>query len=421
MQFLRKYSSKLQFVVGATIVGNMLEWFDFALFGMMAPLFATLFFSKEDASVDLPFLFFALSAAARPIGGIVFGYMGDRLGRKTALLRTIVLMTIPIFLIGILPSYVQIGGAATVFLAIFCFFQGFCMGGEFPGSVVFLVESSPPKLRGYIGSWAYFGVLFGMCLGAVDIYILNQSLSASDFKAWGWRLPFFFGAILGLIGIFLRRLLHETPLFQEAKTASQLVNKPFTASLQKHKKELLQGLGIMVADAVGFNLIIVFCTSYFIHHLHLSAKLSFLLNAYTVIVGMLAIPLAGKLSSRIGPVRLIQMALAALFFGALPLYLLIASGTIFWIFIGQGLLVALLASYLCNLPAIICKLFPTEVRYSCCALIINFSVAIFGGTTPLLINYLLDKTEWHFMPALYLMVAAVISFYSLKKSKISSV
>jgi MHS family proline/betaine transporter-like MFS transporter len=421
MQSLRKYSSRLRFVVAATVIGNLLEWFDFALFGMMAPLFAHLFFAKEEASVDLPFLFFALSAAARPIGGIVFGYLGDRSGRKTALVRTIVLMTIPILLIGILPSYVQIGSAATFLLACFCFFQGFCMGGEFPGSIVFLEETAPPKLRGYVGSWAYFGVLFGMCLGAIDIYLLQENLSKEDFEAWGWRLPFLFGAILGLMGIFLRRLLHETPIFQEAKTIGHLVQRPLADSIQKHWKTLLQGVGIMLVDAIGFNLIIVFCTSYFIHHLSLSAKTSFILNAFTVAVGLLTIPFAGKLSSRIGPVRLIQWALGALFFGAFPLYFLITSGSLLWIFIGQGLLVALLAGYLCNLPAILCKLFPTEVRYSCCGLVINVSVALFGGTAPLFINYLLDKTEWDVVPALYLCLAALVSFYSLKKSKISSV
>ncbi len=418
MQGLRKFSSKLQFIVTATVLGNMLEWFDFALFGMMAPLFGELFFAAQERSnIDLPFLFFALSAAARPIGGIVFGYLGDRTGRKTALVRTIVLMTLPILLIGVLPSYLEIGHLATLFLALFCLFQGFCIGGEFPGSIVFLTEMSPPKLRGYIGSWAYFGVLFGMSFAALDVYVLTSSLSKADFQDWGWRLPFFFGAILGIIGIFLRRMLHETPAFQEAKEVGRLVHKPLMASVRMHRPQLVRGIGILLADAVGFNLIIVFCSSYFLHTLQLSASQSFLLNAYTVTVGLAVMPFAGKLSSRVGPHRLVRWALGLLCVVSLPLYLLMS--TLPGIFVAQGLLVALLALYLCNLPAIFHDLFPTEVRYSCTGLVINFSVALFGGTTPLLVNYLLEKTSWAPLPGLYLAGAAVISLFSVRK--ISSV
>jgi len=409
MQGLRKFSSKLQFIVTATVLGNMLEWFDFALFGMMAPLFGELFFAKDEwANIDLPFLFFALSAAARPIGGIVFGWLGDRSGRKTALVRTIVLMTLPILLIGVLPSYVEIGRMATLFLALFCLFQGFCIGGEFPGSIVFLTEMSPPKLRGYIGSWAYFGVLFGMSFAALDIYVLTSSLSKGDFQAWGWRLPFFFGAMLGIIGIFLRRMLHETPAFQEVKQAGGLVNKPLTDSVRQHGRQLLRGMGILLADAVGFNLIIVFCSSYFLYTLKLSSAQSFLLNAYTVTVGLAVMPFAGKLSSWLGPNRLVRWALGILCVSAVPLYLLMH--TLPGIFIAQGLLVALLALYLSNLPALFHDLFPTEVRYSCTGLVINCSVALFGGTTPLFVNYLLNKTQWPALPGVYLAVAAGISW-----------
>lgn len=227
-------SARLHFAITASVIGNALQWFDFSLFGMMLPLFMRLFFPTENTSFFL--ILYAIGVCARPIGGLVFGYMGDTRGRKIAIVRTIIFMTIPILLVALLPTYSQIGIAASFLLTILYLFQGFCVGGEFPGTIVFILESAPPKMRGFVGIWPYFGASLGILLVSLDIFWIEQNLSPEALESWGWRLPFFLGTIVGVIGTIMRHFLHETPLFQEAQHVGHLLHKPILDSFQNHKK-----------------------------------------------------------------------------------------------------------------------------------------------------------------------------------------
>jgi MHS family proline/betaine transporter-like MFS transporter len=375
---MSKHPNNLKLAIGATVLGNILEWYDFALMGMLAPLFSHLFFS-EGFSLTHPLFFFTIGSFFRPIGGFIFGYLGDKSGRKTALIKTIMLMTVPVFIISVLPSYAEIGITATFVLGLVCVLQGICTGGEFPGSIVFLIETSPVKKRGFVGSWAYFGALLGMLLSALDLYLIDSHLSATDFESWGWRLPFVLGTLLGISGIILRRLLHETPIFEREKRAGDLLKDPLVTSFQKHKKTLLKGLGIFMLDAVGFNLIIVFSSSYFTETLKLSLTQAFALNTYTILMALILIPFAGKLSNRFGYLRLSKWSLWAMILFVHPLYLLMDPQALWTLFVAQGCLALLLSLYLVNLPTLVCLLFPPQVRYSSCAVVTNFSVALFGG------------------------------------------
>jgi MHS family proline/betaine transporter-like MFS transporter len=246
---------RLRFSILATVLGNTLEWYDLALYGLLAPLFATLFFpaSSDFSFFSHPFIFLAIGGVARPLGALFFGVIGDRYGRKTAMIASIVLMVLPVLLIGGLPTYAQIGFTATILLALVPFIQGFCAGGEFSGSIVFLSETAPPKLRGATSSWAVFGFLIGMLLGAIDIYLLENHLSPEQFEAWGWRIPFLFGGFLALFAFFLRRMLHETPVFLHAQERGETAKSPIIEALKQHKKQVLQACGISFLDAVAFN------------------------------------------------------------------------------------------------------------------------------------------------------------------------
>jgi MHS family proline/betaine transporter-like MFS transporter len=415
MSAIRRYSSRLQYAILATIMGNMLQWFDFSLFGMMLPLFMELFFPNKDASFF--FVFFAIGGMARPIGGLVFGYLGDTSGRKAALVRTILLMTIPILLVALLPSYKNIGVMSGVLLAGLYIFQGFCVGGEFPGSIVFLEETAPAGQRGFIGSWSYFGVILGMFLVSVDIYELNHRMSPENLVNWGWRLPFYMGAAIGVVGILMRVFLHETPVFKEAQLIGHLVKKPLLDTLRKHKRILLKGLGIYILDAVGFNVILIFSSYYYFEHHHLSMVQAFKINVLSVFFILILIPIMGKFGNWIGNHRLAKAASICMFLFAYPLYLLIGTNAILAIFIGQTLLLFFLAAYVCNMPVILFQLYPTEVRYTCVGIAINFSVAIFGCTAPFVTHYIIKLSNHPSVPGIYLMLAGLVAFLILRTIK----
>ncbi len=405
-----KKTQSLRFVIGATVIGNTLEWFDFALVGALAPLFAHLFF-PPGSSESYPLFFFALSALARPIGGFVFGRLGDRGGRRNALIKTVMLMTIPVFLLAIMPSYEQIGGAAVAILAIVCLLQGFSTGGEFPGSIVFLVESSPSKIRGYVGSFAYFGALLGMLFSVLDLYFVKKT-TGTNFEAWGWRLPFIVGTVLGILAVFFRTALEETPVFKEEVKTGAILKSPVFTSF-KHTKQLVTGLMIFMLDAVGFNLIFVFSSYYFTTILGLALKQAFLINTFTVFVALISIPFAGKISNYLGFYKLSKWAAVAMIVLALPLYLMMNPQQLWTIYFAQAVLALLLSLYLANLPAIIADIYPAPIRYSSCALVTNFSVALFGGTAPLLASFFITHTKISCFPALYLIAGALISLFAL--------
>lgn len=415
METIPRLSRKLRYIITATVIGNTLEWYDFALFSLMAPILGKLFFPENSPNSALSHLlvFFALGALARPIGGLVFGYIGDKIGRKTALIYAIILMTISVALISVLPSYEQIGVTATVTLAIICVIQGFCTGGEFAGSIVFLTENAPESKKGFAGSWAYFGAVLGMLLSALDIYLVHESISDDEFTHWGWRIPFILGVGLGLIGILLRSFLNETPLFEEAKGMGSIVREPILSSLHKYKKHLALGIGLFFLDAVGFNLIIVYCASYFSHFLGYTIGEAYTINCLTVLVILIGIPFGGTLVMKWGSQKVATFSAWTFFFFAYPLYFLISTGDIRCLIAGQGILALTLAFYLASLPELVSRLFPTQVRYSSVAITTNLCVAIFGGTAPLLNTYLIDLFQDPILPGLYLMGGALVSCWTL--------
>ncbi|HEX2579621.1 MAG TPA: MFS transporter, partial [Rhabdochlamydiaceae bacterium] len=208
---------KQRFIVLATILGNSLEWFDFILFGMMAPFFVSLFFPASLGKS--PYLYpglMSIVALARPIGGFIFGTLGDKRGRKVALIRTICFMIIPLFLAALLPSYEEIGLTAAVLFVFMFLLQGISLGGEFPGAVVFLIESAKKEKLGYIGSFAYFGILIGIFFAMIEVNWIHTEVTPEGLRQGEWRLPFLLSGIVGILVLLLRQLLHETPFFEKA-------------------------------------------------------------------------------------------------------------------------------------------------------------------------------------------------------------
>jgi len=404
----------LRFAVIATLLGNTLEWYDAATFGFLIPVFTKLFFPETEnwiATLHLT-LIFVLGAITRPLGGIIFGFIGDRYGRKNALIASVLLMTFPTLIIALLPSYLQIGVAATIILSVMRLLQGVAAGGEFPGVVTFLTESSRPTKRGLYGSFAYFGVTLGVFLGGLDFLFLNIHYSPEAFFTWGWRSIYFLGAIIGGIAFFLRRRLHETPPFQEIRESHEILKDPLLCLLSEHKKKLAKLMGIEILETFGFNLIISFSIIYFSNILHLSFSQAIRLNLLCLFFLLIAIPFAGWLADKIGIKKMATLGAWGFLLFSFPLYW-ISQFASFQIITATGFGL-LLASYMAAMPAIYSSLFPAKTRFSGIGIGYNFTVALTGGCSPMVAYVLIRYTGQHFVPAFFLMAGAVISLLTLR-------
>ena len=414
MNLQNRTTPRQRFIILATILGNSLEWFDFILFGMMAPFFISLFFPESLGKS--PYLYpglMAIVAIARPIGGFIFGTMGDKKGRKFALVRTICFMIIPLFLAALLPSYEKIGLTAAFLFVLMFFLQGISLGGEFPGAVVFLVESAKKETLGYIGSFAYFGILIGIFFAMIEVNLFHIEVTPEGLRAGAWRLPFFLSGMVGIVVLLLRRLLHETPFFEKAKHYGYLLKEPLFNTFHKYKKMIFIGMGLMVMDTVGFNLVLIYSSFYYTSVLHLSYFQSTLLQFVIIVLFLITTLFAGRLADRVGVRRFAKWVLWILFFLASPIYILMGWKIYWLIFFTQGTLAVLVASYFSVLPVLVSSLFPIEVRYSGTATAMNFSIAIFGGVGPFIMVRVIGQFQSPVWPILYLMIGCAFSLLSL--------
>lgn len=414
MNLQHRITPKQRFVILATILGNSLEWFDFILFGMMAPFFISLFFPESLGKS--PYLYpglIALVAIARPIGGFIFGTMGDKKGRKFALVRTICFMIIPLFLAALLPSYEKIGITAAFLFILMFLLQGISLGGEFPGAVVFLVESAKKNTLGYIGSFAYLGIYIGIFFAMIEVNLLSTTMGPEGLRAGEWRLPFFLSGMIGIVVLLLRRLLRETPFFEDAKHYGCLLKEPLFNTFHKYKKLIFIGMGLMLMDTVGFNLILINPSFYNTAVLRLSHLQSTQLQFFTISLFLITTLFAGRVSDYVGVRRFAKWVLWILFFLAAPIYIL-TGWKIYWLlFFTQGTLAILIASYLSVLPVLVSSLFPIEIRYSGTATAMNFTIAIFGGVGPFIMVQVIGQFQSFIWPSLYLMIGCAISLLSL--------
>ncbi len=414
MNISNQITSKQRFVILATILGNSLEWFDFILFGMMAPFFVSLFFPESLGKS--PYLYpglMALVAIARPIGGFIFGTMGDKKGRKFALVRTICFMIIPLFLAAVLPSYEEIGLTAAFLFVLMFLMQGISLGGEFPGAVVFLIESAKKETLGYIGSFAYFGIFIGIFFAMIEVNLFNAVVTPEGLRAGEWRLPFLLSGLVGIVVLLLRRLLRETPFFEKAKHYGCLLKEPLFSTFHKYKKMIFIGMGLMVMDTVGFNLVLIYSSFYNTSVLHLSIFQSTVLQFFTIALFLITTLFAGRLADYVGIRRFAKWALLILFFLASPIYILMGWKIYWLLFFTQGTLAVLIASYFSVLPVLVSSLFPIEIRYSGTATAMNFAIAIFGGVGPFIMVRVVGQFQSPIWPILYLMIGCAISLLSL--------
>nr|WP_203596985.1 MFS transporter [Actinomadura bangladeshensis] len=403
----------------ASAIGNCVEWFDFGVFsaGIMTAIIGTVFF-PEGAAGSASLRSFALIAAAflaRPFGGLFFGPMGDKLGRKRVLAVTIIMMSSSTFVIGILPGYNTIGIAAPLLLLAVRLVQGFSTGGEYGGAATMIAEYAPTHRRGFFGSFLELGTLTGYILGAGLVLVMDLSLSTSAMNDWGWRIPFLLALPLGFVGLYVRTRIEDTPTFQELEKAGKKAHSPLKETLQHHWRVIVMLIGIVFMLNVADYTLLTFMPSYLVDFLHKNDTTAQLITIIIEALMILVIVPIGSLSDRIGRKPLLITAAVGYIFLSWPAFALMQTNNMIGVGLGYaivgGLLVLILAVIAATFPA----MFPTQVRYGAFAIGYNISTSLFGGTAAVLVGSLIDVTGSNYIPAYYLMLAALVALYPIIK------
>ncbi|MBX6374085.1 MAG: MFS transporter [Acetobacteraceae bacterium] len=395
--------------VTAATVGNVLEWYDFSVYAYFAGTIGRKFFPSGDPTAELlaTFLVFGLGFIVRPLGGIVIGRIGDTHGRRTALVLTILLMAVGTAMIGLLPTYAQIGIAAPLLLLVARLLQGFSAGGEWGGSTAFMVEWAPPGRRGWTGSFQQMSVAGGLLLGSAIGAFLSTVVPAETMEAWGWRVPFLFGAVLGFVGQYLRRNVEETPAY---RAAAQQEAKPEAEEGTSNWSLALRAFLFTVHWTVSYYIVLTYLQSFTQTQLGLGRAAALWANAIGLVVLIALIPLAGRMSDSIGRKPLMLASCAAFVVLPWPLFKWMLGAPGFGTVVAVHVILSIgIALFSGPGPAAIAEIFPTRSRSLWMTASYALAVAIFGGFAPYIATWLIANTGDPVSPTWYVIVAAIVS------------
>jgi MHS family proline/betaine transporter-like MFS transporter len=404
--------------IAASAIGNATEWFDYGIYAYGVSYISAAIFPGDAASATLLALMtFAVSFLVRPLGGLVWGPLGDRIGRRQVLAITILLMSGATLCGGLVPPYSAIGFWAPVLMVLLRMIQGFSTGGEYGGAATFMAEYAPSRRRGFYGSFLEFGTLAGFSLGALLMLGLSVVLSEDQMTVWGWRLPFLIAAPLGLVGVYLRSRLGETPVFREL---AESVEKEEAAATQFKfllitcRGPILRLGGLVVALNVVNYTLLTYMPTYLKSAIGLSTDVSLVVPIIGMLTMMVFLPFAGGLSDRVGRKPMWWFSLIGLLVAAVPMFLLMATSVVGAV-IGFAVLGLLYVPQLATISATFPAMFPTQVRYAGFAIAYNVSTSIFGGTAPALNDWLITVTGDRLVPAYYMMGACLVGLIALLK------
>jgi MFS transporter, MHS family, shikimate and dehydroshikimate transport protein len=407
--------SSVRIVALASLIGTTIEWYDFFLYGTAAALvFNRLFFPNSDPLMGTLYAFgtYAVGFFARPFGGIVIGHYGDKVGRKSMLVLTLVIMGVATFLIGLLPTYAQIGPWAAVALIVLRIAQGFGVGGEWGGAVLMAVEHAPPGKRGFYGSWPQTGVPAGLVLSTF-VFSMFARLPEDQFLSWGWRVPFLVSALLVGVGLLIRMRIVETPAFAKVKESATEVRQPIIEVLRSYPKEVLLAMGARFAENGAFYIYSVFVLVYATQQVKMSQQTVLNAMLFAAACELAAIPLYGALSDRLGrrPVYLFGAIMTAVL--AFPLFMLLDTGSTSMVVLAMFLVFIFShAAMYGPQAAFLSEMFGTRVRYSGASLGAQLSSVLAGGLSPFIATALL-RSYGRTALALYLMFMAAVTIVAV--------
>jgi len=402
-------STHIRRVIAAGMVGSVLEWYDFAIYGYFAAQIGRYFFPHEDAVAQLLSAFgvFAIGYLMRPIGGVIVGHIGDSFGRRAALTFSVAAMAIPTFLMGLLPGYQTIGLLAPIGLTLLRIVQGLSVGGEYTSSMVFVVESAPEGRRGLMGALAASGSAVGMLLGSAIGAAFAASMSTAALDAWGWRIPFLLGLVVGIAGYILRRHVLEIGV------AKERTRPPIVETLHDHWRVVAGFAGLTVFNAVTFYVGFVYLVSWLQTADGIPPSRSLEINTFSMVVSLPVLIGAGWLSDRIGRKPLMLFASMGGLICALPLFWLLNHPSELLAQLGQLGLVLLIGVYYGALPAVLVEAAPPTVRCTAVGLGYNLCMGLFGGLSPLVATWLVERTGDEIAPAFLMMASAAVTFVTL--------
>ncbi len=394
-------------VLAAGFVGNVLEWYDFAVYGFFAPTIGKLFFPSDDPATSLIASFGAFAAGflMRPVGAVLFGYVGDLLGRRRVLTLSVVMMAVPTFLVGLLPTHADIGLAAAALLVLLRMVQGVSVGGEYTGSFVFLVEHAPEGRRGFFGSWSLIGATGGILLGSAVGALITGLTTEAQLVAWGWRIPFVAGVIVGLVGLVVRRGIPE-----EAPSGERVAS-PLVEAVTRSRKPLLQAAGLNMMNAVTFYTVFIYMATWLVRQVGETHATALDINTLSMVVLAAVVPIVAIASDRVGRKPFLLLGSAGIAVLAYPLVWLMHHRDFAMILSGQIGFAVLLGTFTGVIPATIAELFPRRVRVSAASISYNLPFALFGGTAPLVAAWLVTVTHDAMAISWYLSGVAAFTFF----------
>lgn len=390
------------------LIGNVMEWYDFAVYGYFATVIGQLFFPAADPATSLIASFGAFAAGflVRPLGGLLFGRIGDLYGRRRAMVLSVVAMAVPTVLMGFLPTYETVGIAAPILIVLLRIVQGLSVGGEFTSSLIFLVEQAPENRRAFSAVWGSWGASAGILVGSGVGWLINWWLNDAEIIAFGWRIPFILGGLIAIIGFWLRNTLHvELPI----KQSKSPVRDVFT----QYRWQVLRVALLNIGFGVAFYTVFIYAVSYIKNIDHLPEGLALRLNTWAMLLLLMVLPLAAWLSDRFGRKKVLAVACSLLVLGALPLFQLIHSSDVSLILLGELSFAVIVGMVSGGIAATNVELMPAPIRCTGLAFAYNASIGIFGGLTPLLAAWLIDYTGNPIAPAYWVFATALISLLTI--------
>ena len=398
--------------IASALIGNILEWYDFAIYGYFASAIGLAFFPKSDPTAQLlmAFSIFAVGYLMRPIGAIIFGHVGDKYGKKVALNLSVAAMAIPTFFVSILPDYNVWCVWAAYTLVLLRMIQGLSVGGEFTTSIIYLVSHAPKNRQSLMGATITCGAIGGILLGSFTGDLMNHLMSEETINAWGWRVPFLFGLVIGIVGLFLRRhLVDEVP--------APTLKPPVLVVFQNHLPLLFNISGLVFLNAVGFYLIFVYLVTWFEVAEKFTPSLALNINSISMVILIGVVLLSGYFTDKVGKKLMLQITSMLMLLFVVPLFYLMNHHDVNLAFFGQLGLTIILGSYLAPLNAFMVLSIPEAVRCTTIGLGYNLTLGLAGGLTPLAATWVFEKTGNPISPSYLIVVASIITIFALYKNK----